>query len=350
MRLFGILLLLLLLSTMACSSSVEQPAESAPAEPPQEETAPGESMIKSDTSTLPAGFDVQGHRGARGLKPENTLPAFETALDLGVTTLELDLHFSADQEVVVWHDPQIDKDKSRLDPDSDVETRDPDSMVKWGSELMVSQLTLDQLQAYICDRNPDEAAYPQQENSPTTIAGEDYGILTLGQLFDFVEEYAASDLKSEAQRDNARRVRFNIETKRKPDDPKFINDGFDGQNPGPFELEILRLVEQYGLGDRVTVQSFDHRSLRAIRSLNKDISLAALTYNEVPDFADLAVQGATIWSPRYKDVNSTLVNEAHEAGLLVLPWTVNEAADMLELISMGVDGIITDRPDILLDL
>lgn len=350
MRPFWFLLFLLLLFATACSSSAEQPAELATAEPPQEAPTAGESMNESDMSSLPAGFDVQGHRGARGLKPENTLPAFETALDLGVTTLELDLHFSADQEVVVWHDPKIDKAKSRLDPASDVETRDPDSLIKWGSELMVSQLTLDQLQAYICDRNPDEDAYPEQENSPTAIAGDDYGILTLAELFEFVEEYAASDLKSEAQRENARQVRFNIETKRKPDDPKFINDGFDGQNPGPFELEILRLVDEYGLGDRVTVQSFDHRSLWAIRSLDEDISLAALTYKEVPDFVELAGQGATIWSPRYKDVTPTLVEKAHEAGLLVLPWTVNEAADMLELIAMGVDGIISDRPDILLDL
>ena len=350
MRLFWFLLSFLLLSTAACRTIDKQPTEPALAELPQEETRPGESMIESDTSSLPAGFDSQGHRGARGLKPENTLPAFETALDLGVSTLELDLHFSADQEVVVWHDPKIDKVKSRLDPDSDVETRDPDSLVKWGSELMVSQLTLDQLQAYICDRNPDVAVYRDQENSPTTIAGDDYRILTLAELFEFVEDYAASDLKSEAQRENARHVRFNIETKRKPDNPKFINDGFDGHNPGPFELEILHLIEEYGLGERVTVQSFDHRSLWAIRSVNEDINLSALTYKEVPDFVDIAGQGATIWSPRYKDVNPMLIKKAHEAGLLVIPWTVNEASVMLDLIAMGVDGIISDRPDILLDL
>lgn len=344
------LVIVLLVCTAACGVPSAPISEVAPVEKPELGSVESESMMDRESSALPAGFDAQGHRGARGLKPENTLPAFETALDLGVTTLEMDLHFTADQTVVVWHDPAIDKAKCGLDPASEVDTRDPDSLVKWGSELMISQLDLDQVQAYRCGRNPEPERFAQQENSPTAIAGDDYRIITLAELFDFVSEYTESEVKSEAQRENARKVHFNIETKRRPDSPKFIDDGFDGQNAGPFELEILRVVDAYGLDDRVTIQSFDHRSLWAIHSINQDISLAALTKGGVPNPPGYAEQGATIWSPYYRDVSPAMVSKAHKSGLLVIPWTVNEASFMLDLVAMGVDGIISDRPDILLDL
>ena len=119
---------------------------------------------------------------------------------------------------------------------------------------------------------------------------------------------------------------------------------------GGFELEILHLVEQNGLIERVTIQSFDHRSLWAIRSINEDVSLAALTSSGVPNLSDLRRLGANIWSPRFKDLSPAMVSKAQGSGLLVIPWTVNETRDMRDLIDMGVDGIITDRPDILLNL
>ena len=336
----------------ACNVPDEMPSNSGPVAGPQirTETEQSKIVVEKDSDQLPDGLNIQGHRGARGLKPENTLPAFETALDLGVTTLELDLHFTADQTVVVWHDHKIEKEKCGLDPESEIDTKDPDSISKWGSELMISQLNLEQVQAYRCDRNPDPGHFPQQENGPTDLAGDNYRIITLAELFDFVAQYSKSAEKDDWQRENASKVSFNMETKRQPDSPKAINDGFDGVNPGPFELEILNLVQQYGLGERVTIQSFDHRSLWAIRSLDEQVSLAALTSGGVPNPAGYAQQGATIWSPRFTDLSPAVVSKAHKSGLLVIPWTVNEAGDMRDLIDMGVDGIISDRPDILLDL
>ena len=109
-------------------------------------------------------------------------------------------------------------------------------------------------------------------------------------------------------------------------------------------------MQQYGLGERVTIQSFDHRSLWAIRSVDQEISLAALTSGGVPNPPGYAEQGANTWSPSYRDVSPAMISKAHKSGLLVIPWTVNEAGDMRDLIGMGVDGIISDRPDILLDL
>jgi len=300
--------------------------------------------------SLPDGFDAQGHRGARGLKPENTLPAFETALDLGVTTLELDLHYSSDGMVVIWHDDKIDGDKCGLDPDSMVEAPDTDSLINWGESLRISQLTYEQLQTYRCDRNPSSSKYPDQNNAPTPLAGDAYQIISLEELFEFVEDYAESELKSDAQRANALIVMFNIETKRNPNLDKAIGDEFDGENPGAFELDILQIVDQFGVEDRVVVQSFDHRSLWAIRSVNETIRLAALTSRESADITGMAENGANIWSMNFNALTPALVSKAHKVGLLVIPWTVNEADDMQELIEMGVDGIISDRPDILLNL
>jgi glycerophosphoryl diester phosphodiesterase len=303
-----------------------------------------------ESGTAEKGFDIEGHRGARGLKPENTLPAFETALDLGVTTLELDLHLTADHVVVVWHDPVIDNGKCGLEPGTAGDTADPDSLIVERSKLTISNLLFEQLQAYRCDRNPDPDRFPEQDNEPTVLAGDDYGIISLAELFDFVEAYSRSDSKSSEQAENAGQVQFNIETKRKPDEPKTINDGFDGVNPGPFERAILDLIADRGLQERVIVQSFDHRSLWAIRSVNGDIRLAALTTRGGADPFDLAENGATIWSPDYAGLTAARLSEAHEAGLAVVPWTVNDPEDAGRLIEMGVDGLISDRPDLIIEL
>ncbi len=311
---------------------------------------------ENGTANLPAGFDVEGHRGTRGLKPENTLPAFETALDLGVTTLELDLHFTKDGEVVVWHDPVLPPEKCVLAPDA-AATFGPDDFFQsddpadqYKGEYMISRMTLNQLRPYLCNQNPDTERYPDQNNDPTPLAGDNYHIITLQELFDFVQAYSQSPEKTAEQRANAAQVHFNIETKRKPDNPETIGDAFDGQNPGAFELKILEIVEAYGLTDRVIIQSFDHRSLWAVHSANPDIQLAALTSRTRPNFDELAQNGAAIWSPNVKDLTPRLLAQAHEAGLRVIPWTVNDADDMRELIEMGVDGLITDRPDVLMGL
>ncbi len=305
-------------------------------------------MDPNDATTVhPPDFDIEGHRGARGLRPENTLPAFETALDLGVTTLELDLHFTQDGTVVVWHDDQIGADKCRLNPNA-AEPLPPDPDLAT-TDLMISQLTLEQLQKYTCDRNPDRGKFPEQSNEPGALAGNQYQIISLAELFDFVEAYGVDDTKTVAQQENARRVQFNIETKRRPDNPDVINDGFDGSNAGPFEMAIVELVEMRGLIDRVILQSFDHRSLQAVRKLNPAIRLSALTSGR-PDPAAYAAFGADIWSPRSSDLTPGLVEQAHAAGMLVIPWTVNDPEDMRLLIDIGVDGLISDRPDVLLKL
>lgn len=309
--------------------------------------ADGETKVDVDAdSGLPDGFDVQGHRGARGLRPENTLPGFEVALDLGVTTLELDLHFSADDQVVVWHDPVVDPAKCRLSLDAGSAVPDPDEASE--QALAIRNLTVAQLSQYSCDRNPDRGRFPDQVSAPTDIAGTDFRIVTLSEVFSFVEAFASSDLKTDEQRSAASRVEFNVETKRLRGEPRTIDDGFDGTNPGPFELALLTAIEEAGLEDRVIIQSFDHRSLRAVRAVDSDVRLAALTRDPPRDPAQYADWGAAIWSPRASTLDEELLTRAQAAGLLVIPWTVNDPDDMQALIDLGVDGLITDRPDLLL--
>ena len=298
---------------------------------------------------IPTGFDVQAHRGARGLKPENTLPAFETALDLEVTTLELDVHYSTDGQVIIWHDPVVEPLKCGLSDDAPDTIPDPDDPVSFG-DRGIADLTAQQLTWFQCDRNPEPDRFPDQSSSATELAGSDYRIVTLAELFEFVRVYAISDEKTDSQRANAARVNFNIETKRRPDDPSTIGDGFNGSDAGPFELALLDLVEVYELGDRVVVQSFDHRSLWSIHKVDSTIRLAALTSDTYADPADFAANGASIWSPRFSTLTEQHVSDAHNAGLAVVPWTVNDTADMAKMISIGVDGIITDRPDLLLSI
>lgn len=283
-------------------------------------------------------FSVQGHRGARGLAPENSLPSFEIALDLGVDTLELDLHLSGDDRLVIWHDPVVEGSKCRLDPAL--------------APVPIRSLTLAQLGQYRCDLNPDPGNFPDQRATATSLAQDRYTLVSLESLFDFVEAYAQSDDKTPAQQANAAQIRYNVETKRRPDQPQNIGDGFDGLSPGPFERELVRAIEAYSLTGRVTVQSFDHRSLWAVAQLNPEIELAALINQGISQgqLAQISQRGADILSPRFTLVNERLLAQAREVGLRVIPWTVNEPEEMTRLINLGVDGLITDFPDRLMDL
>lgn len=273
------------------------------------------------------------------MRPENTLPSFEVALDAGVSTLELDLHLSADDIPVVWHDPRLDPAKCRgTDP----------SLPPAGATPLVRDLTAVQLNTYICDQNPRPDTYPDQSATNGVITSNSYGITTLEDLFEMVERYAGSDSISEELAANAATVQFNIELKRDPRNPNSIGDAFDGTNPATFEIAVADLIAVWGYEDRVIVQSFDHRSLWAIHMLAPSIRLAALTTGYLPEMTELAASGASIWSPRFDDVTEETLTAAHTASLQVIPWTVNDKNDVCSLLAIGTDGIITDRPDLVL--
>ncbi len=342
-----IMLLIVALLCLACAEgnvsepsavpqeSVETPEVASTEVSATEVSATEVSAREVSAPEVSSAFDLQGHRGARGRRPENTLPAFEFALDLEVTTLEFDLHLSKDDVVVVSHDGVMGKN-CRVE----------------GAMLprQIRELTLKELKEYRCDVNPDSKRFPEQVAEAMPLAQEAYTIPTLEELFEFVERYASSEIKSESQRENAAQVYFNMETKRKRSKPHLIGDEFDGESAGLFEQRIVELVKIYQLVERVTIQSFDHRSINVIPQLNAEIATVALTSRPVKPTDIVQETSAKVWSPDYNTLTAQNISAAHEAGLLVVPWTVNEPEVMEKLIDLGVDGLITDYPDLLVEV
>ncbi|WP_291015087.1 glycerophosphodiester phosphodiesterase [Hydrogenophaga sp.] len=280
-------------------------------------------------------FDLQGHRGARGLAPENTLAGFEQALALGVSTLELDVVISADGIPMISHDPMLNPDITR------------DASGRWLQERnqAIHQLTALELQAWDVGRINPLSRYARDFADQVPRDGE--RIPTLADLFERVRQLGAD------------RVRFNIETKLRPDSP------VPSATPEAFVRAIVEVVRAHGMERRVNLQSFDWRTLQIAQQLEPEIPTAYLTaqlprfdtvsngewtlglkrdnFESTPD--QVASAGGKIWSPHHSNLSQTALRRARELRLRVIPWTVNEAADMERLMDWGVDGLITDRPD-----
>ena len=281
-------------------------------------------------------FDAQGHRGARGLAPENTLPAFERALDIGVTTLELDVGVTADGVVVVAHDPYLNPAITR------------NAAGQWlppGKGPTLKSLTLAQLQAYDVGRiNPDT---PYAKTFSTQAPRDGTRVPTLASLFALVKDRGIND------------IRFNIETKINPTQPD------ETVNPEQMARALLNVIREAGMQKRVTIQSFDWRTLQIVQGFEPAIPTVYLSiqtantdnirdgvwtagfkiaeHGSVPKMVKAA--GGAVWSPNGGAVTEALVKEAQGLGLKIVPWTINNPADMDRLIGWGVDGIITDYPD-----
>jgi glycerophosphoryl diester phosphodiesterase len=285
---------------------------------------------------LPASaFDLQAHRGGRGLMPENTLPAFENALAIGVDTLELDIGVTADGVVVISHDPSLNPQITR------------DAAGQWlppGKGPLIRSLTFAQLQAFELGRIRPDTPYATTFNTQQPRDGT--RLPTLASLFDRVKA-----LKAE-------RVRFNIETKISPSEPQ------DTVSVDAMTRALLKVVRDSGMASRVTVQSFDWRTLQLVQQLEPTIRTVYLTiqtantdnvrdgwtaglrladHGSVPRMVKAA--GGAVWSPNGGAVTEALVKEAHALGLQVVPWTINNPADLDRLLGWGVDGLITDYPD-----
>ncbi len=289
----------------------------------------------------PRTFDLQAHRGGRGLWPENTLAAFSEALTLGVSTLELDCAVTKDGVVVVSHDPALNPDHTRDEKGAFLE--------KAGPPLV--SLTYEELRRFDVGRlrpgSEYAARYPDQQGIDAQR------IPRLADVFALARMRGNSD------------VRFNVETKIFPDQPELT------LPPEPFAEAVVKVVREAKMEARTTIQSFDWRTLKVVQKIAPKIRTSALTTQrpgedrvqvgrpgpspwlaglDVDDFGGslpklVKASGALVWSPNYQDVEKTQVDEAHFLGLEVLPWTINETADMEKSLAMGVDGIISDRPD-----
>jgi glycerophosphoryl diester phosphodiesterase len=300
--------------------------------------------IRSDTSAV-AGrrltpFDIEAHRGGRALRPENTLASFANALSLGVDTLELDMGVTRDGVVIVSHDRGLNPDLARAPDGHYIDTGTP--FVK---------LTLAEVQQYDVGQIRPGSAYAAR--FPDQLAVPGTRIPALAEVFALV------------RRSGDRRVRLNIETKIHPAHPQ------ESPDPQHFVASVLELLRREQFSDRVMIQSFDWRTLLLVQKQAPTIPTVYLTEEAEPEAnihrdrpsrwtagfdpqdhggsvpRTVKAAGGAVWSPDYRDVDARSIAEAHQLGLPVIVWTVNRPADMAKLIEMGVDGIISDRPDLL---
>ena len=245
---------------------------------------------------------VHGHRGARALRPENTLPAFDYAIQAGVDVLELDMAVTRDNVLVVSHDPIL----------------EPPVCSGPGPKAVIHELTLAEVKQWDCGaiRNPN---FPKQQNIPGTR------MPTLDEVFTL----AAPS-----------RVELNIETKSFPDKPEYT------PSPEEFARLVLQQVRKHKLEKRVILQSFDFRTLRAMKGLAPDIRRSALIENDARDFVTVAHDAgdAQIVSPNFHLVTPEKVAQAHAAGIQIVPWTVNTPEDWAHMAGAQVDAIISDDP------
>lgn len=292
-------------------------------------------------ASVAQGFDLQGHRGARGLMPENTLPGFARALAIGVTTLELDLALTGDSEVVVIHSPRFEPELTR------------NSNGEWlqQSSASIHSMTLARVKTFDVGRMNPDSKYAQRYPGQQAVDGT--SVPTLAEVFDLVN------------RSGNQAVQFNIEIKINPERPDLT------WPPKKFARAVIDAVRAYKMEGRIMLQSFDWRALHEVQDIAPEITTSYLTANQrwlsnlqtgipgpspwlngldVDDFAGSAAlaimaAGGDNWSSYHEEVDTDAIRLAHELGLSVNVWTVNETGRMRELIEMGVDGIITDYPD-----
>ncbi len=301
----------------------------------------GSASMPGAQAAAGAVFDLQAHRGGRGLWPENTLAGFAGALTLGVSTLELDCAVTQDGVVVLSHDPLLNPEITRDASGKFLETHGPSFF----------SLTYTELQSYDVGRlkpgTPYAAGLPDQK------AADGQRIPRLADVFALVKKSGNTT------------VRFNIETKITPQNPD------ETLGPQAFAEAVVRVVREAKMEKRALIQSFDWRTLAAVKEIAPEIETVALTTlrpgggnvqvgapGPSPSLGGLDVDefggsipravkaiGAVVWSPNFGDLAPDQVVEAHGLGLKVIPWTINESADMEKFVDLGIDGIITDRPD-----
>ncbi|HUF81255.1 MAG TPA: glycerophosphodiester phosphodiesterase [Burkholderiales bacterium] len=292
------------------------------------------------TAATSQALDLQGHRGARGLAPENTLPAFAKALEIGVSTLELDCAITRDGVVVVSHDPALNPDIAR----------GPDGHWLRQAGPAIWRLTFGELQRYDVGRLNPSSAYARRWPEQRPVDGTRVPRL--------------ADVFALARKSGNAAVRFNIETKISPLAPH------ETAGPEDFARQVIAEIRAAKVEKRATIQSFDWRTLAVVQKEAPEIATVYLTsargaaaniqtvgvspwtagirfgdHGSVPRMVKAA--GGAAWSPNQEDLTREVVKEAQALGLKVVVWTVNDPASVRRMIEWGVDGIISDRPDLL---
>lgn len=281
-----------------------------------------DSKIKSNHLLYKIKFDVEGHRGARGLLPENTLIAFKKALDLGVTTLEMDTIISKDKKVVISHDPFFSSEICSFPNGKPITDKDKINLYK---------MNYSDIAKYDCGMR-GHPRFKKQESFKTNKP-------LLNETIKEIEKYIKSN--------NLKNVLYNIETKSEQKEDNI-------SNPLPKEFANLLYQELKSLNilDRVLIQSFDPRTLKEFKKLNKNITVALLVENTLTLSKNLESLGFNpeVYSPDYHLIDEKLIKDLKKLNIKLIPWTVNTKEEMIKLKKMGVDGIITDYPNIGVEL
>jgi glycerophosphoryl diester phosphodiesterase len=267
-------------------------------------------------------FDTQGHRGCRGLMPENTIPAMKTALDLGVTTLEMDAVITKDKQVVVSHEPFMNHDITTKADGSYIDAKDE-------RNYNIYQMTYAEVKQFDVGMKP-HPRFPRQQKMKAVKP-------LLSDLLDSVKQYMMTSRRPHPY--------FNIETKCLP-----AGDNIFHPAPAEFVELLMDVIKKEQLEERVIIQSFDFRTLQYLHQHYPAIKTAMLIEDDDKRSLEeqLQVLGftPTIYSPHHSLVNPPLVEKCHQRNIKVIPWTVNDKPTMTRLKEWKVDGIISDYPDL----
>ncbi len=276
-------------------------------------------MAQCTTEDTAREFNLQGHRGCRGLMPENTIPAFIRAVEIGVNTLELDLAVSSENELIVSHEPYFNSDIC-LDPEGR-EFGDNQAL-----EYNIYKMTYEEIAAFDCGSKP-HPRFPHQENFSVSKP-------RLTDVIDEVHAYCRAN--------NIPLPEWNMEIKSRP----YTDDSYHPR-PEVFVELLHNLLVEKNITEKSTVQSFDIRVLQAYREHAPEVRLALLIDNNLSGPQNIEKLGFVpeIYSPYYVMVTPDLVKWCHGEGMLIYPWTVNEKPAMQQMLDYGVDGLITDYPD-----
>ncbi|TPE46433.1 glycerophosphodiester phosphodiesterase [Pontibacter mangrovi] len=276
-------------------------------------------MPNRQTAPLPD-FDLEGHRGARGLMPENTVPAMLLALELGVTTLEMDAHISQDGQVLLSHDPYINPAHELLPEGAELKKSDAGKYVLY--QMPYSQIRTFDVGSKFYKK------FPEQQRMKASKP-------LLSEVIDTVQAYIREHAVPQ--------VFYNIETKSTPE-----GDGKYHPAPEAFVDKLMAVIDTKQIRPYVIIQSFDVRTLQVLHQKYPDVKTSLLVENLKGLKRNLTELGftPTIYSPYYKVVTPALVEAAHAQGIKVIPWTVNRLKEMRRLKSLGVDGLISDYPNL----
>ncbi len=292
-------------------------------------------------------IQIYGHRGARGLSPENTIPAYKTGLSIGINTVDMDVNMTKDGVVVITHNFKLNPDITR------------DSHEKWinpNNPPLIKDLTFAQLQTYDVGRIKPGTDYSKTFAFQYPVDGTH--ISSLKQVIEYVKSVAGD------------KVKFQVEIKTDPTTPNW------SYPPATIAAATVKVLKEEGVDTRTELQAFDWRVLYQVQKLDPKIATAYLTcqknsdemhskdpkvagfwtggkllkdyHNSIPYM--IKELGGKIWGPESKELNAKLVKEAHKDGLRVVPWSMvgslNKPKEIIRMINLGVDAIITDRPDV----